>query len=267
MIKQMQNQSDQIKMLNQIKHKIAESNEEDLVDIAQMKAIVLATREQLEAKAVDEAQQLATISSLREQVSSLNIKLAQKDRIINYEQEELMKSKSKTDQLAKEIDQILYEKSVEDEANASALNQSHFKKSIRKLAELFGDDVPTSTYHLRSNRKKYWTSEKMKPVKFLNALEKELKKGKLDKVIEDKLGKSPEEVSITWSDAIHQFIDAARREFIEVVEPSSNQESDLERLIKARHILESAETNWLKPIPIEVHNCMFQMLKQRPALD
>ena len=267
MIKQMQNQSDQIKMLNQIKHKIAESNEEDLMDIALMKAIVSATREQLEAKAVGEAQQLATISSLREQVSSLNIKLAQKDRIINYEQEELMKSKSKTDKLAKEIDQLLYDKSVEDEANASALNQRHLKKSICKLAKLFGDDVPTSTFHLRSNRKKHWTSEKMKPLKFLNAIEKELKKGKLDKVIDGKLGKSPEGVSITWADAIQQFIDAARREFIDVVDPSSNQESDFERLIKARYILESAKTNWLKPIPIEVHNCMFQMLKQQPASD
>ena len=267
MIKQMQNQSDQIKMLNQIKHKIAESNEEDLMDIALMKAIVSATREQLEAKAVGEAQQLATISSLREQVSSLNIKLAQKDRIINYEQEELMKSKSKTDKLAKEIDQLLYDKSVEDEANASALNQRHLKKSICKLAKLFGDDVPTSTFHLRSNRKKHWNSEKMKPLKFLNAIEKELKKGKLDKVIDGKLGKSPEGVSITWADAIQQFIDAARREFIDVVDPSSNQESDFERLIKARYILESAKTNWLKPIPIEVHNCMFQMLKQQPASD
>ena len=55
MIKQMQNQSDQIKMLNQIKHKITESNEEDLMDIAQMKAIISATREQSEAKVVDQA--------------------------------------------------------------------------------------------------------------------------------------------------------------------------------------------------------------------
>ena len=55
MIKQMQNQSDQIKMLNQIKHKITESNEEDLMDFAQMKAIISATREQSEAKVVDQA--------------------------------------------------------------------------------------------------------------------------------------------------------------------------------------------------------------------
>jgi len=58
----MQNQSDQIKMLNQIKHKIAESNEEDLMDIAQMKAIVSATREQLEAKALLNSLSLSFIS-------------------------------------------------------------------------------------------------------------------------------------------------------------------------------------------------------------
>ena len=100
----------------------------------------------------------------------------------------------------------------------------------------------------------------MAPMKFITF-------SKLDKVIEDKLGKSPEGVSITWADAIHQFIDAARREFIDDVDPSRNQELDFERLIKARYILESAKTNWLKPIPIEVHNCMFQMLKQEPASD
>ena len=267
MIKQMQNQSEQIHLLNQINHKITESNEEELLDIARMKAIVSATKDQLEAKAADEAQQFATISSLREQVASLTVQLAQKDRIINLDQEELTISKSKIDRLAKEIDQLLYEKSVEDEANASALNQSHLKKTIRKLAELFGDDIPTSNFHLRSNRKKRWTSGKMKPMKFLNALEKELKKGKLDKVIVDKLGKSPEGVSITWIDAIKQFIDAAHREFIDVIDPSSNQKSDFDRLIKARYILESTKTDWLKPLPVEVHNCMFQILTLQSTSD
>ena len=46
---------------------------------------------------------------------SLNIKLTQQDQIINYEQDELMMSKSKTHELAKEIDRLLYEKSVEDD--------------------------------------------------------------------------------------------------------------------------------------------------------
>ena len=265
MTKQIQNQSEQIKLLNQIKHKIAESNEEDLLDIAQMKLIVSATKEQLDAKAADEAQQLAIISSLKEQVTSLTVELAQKDRIINFDQEELTISNSKIDQLAKEMDQLLYEKNVEEEANACALNQSHLKKSIRKLAELFGDDIPTSTFRLRTNRKKRWTSEKMKPLKFLDALEKELKKGKLDRVIDEKLGKSPEGVSITWADAIQQFVDAARREFIDVVDPSGNQESNFDRLIKARYILESTQTNWLKPISVEVHKCMFQILKLQLA--
>ena len=265
MIQQMQNQSEQIHLLNQINHKITESNEQELLDIARMKAIVFATKDQLEAKAADEAQQLATISSLREQLASLTVGFAQKDGTINLDQEELTINKSKIDQLAKEIDQLLYEKSVEDEANASALNQSHLKKTIRKLAELFGDDIPTSNFHLRSNRKKRWTSEKMKPVKFLNALEKELKKGKLDKVIEKELGKSPEGVSITWTDAIKQFIDAARREVIDVVDLSSNQKSDFDRLIKARYILESTKTDWLKPLPVEVHSCMLQILKRPPT--
>ena len=46
---------------------------------------------------------------------SLNIKLTQQDQIINYEQDELMMSKSKTHELAKEIDRLLYEKSAEDD--------------------------------------------------------------------------------------------------------------------------------------------------------
>ena len=265
MMNQIQNQTEQIQLLNKIKLNISESNEEDLLNIAHMKAIISAIKEQLKIKVADEAQQLATISSLREQLASLTAELAQKDRIIHLDQEELTMSKAKIGQLAKEIDQLLYEKSVEDEAKASTLNQSHLKKSIRKLAELFGDDVPTSNFHLRSNRKKRWTSKKMKPLKFLNGLEKELKKGKLDKVIDEKLGKSPEGVSITWTDAIQQFIDSARREFINVVDPYSNQESDFDRLIKARYILESATTNWLKPIPVEVHNCMFHILKLQPT--
>ena len=78
MMKQIQNQSEQIQMLNKIKHKISESNEEDLLEIAQMKAIVSATKEQLAAKAADEAQQLATILTLQEQVTSLTVRLAQK---------------------------------------------------------------------------------------------------------------------------------------------------------------------------------------------
>jgi len=59
----------------------------------------------------------------------------------------------------------------------------NLRRAVEELAELFGDQIPTSTFRLKSNRKKYWTSEKMKPAKFLAAFEKELKKGNLDKVI------------------------------------------------------------------------------------
>jgi hypothetical protein len=62
------------------------------------------------------------------------------------------------------------------------------RRAVEELAELFGDQIPTSTFRLKSNRKKYWTSEKMKPAKFLAAFEKELKKGNLDKVIGERMG-------------------------------------------------------------------------------
>jgi hypothetical protein len=247
---------------------MASSDQNDLLDISQMKAaIISATKEPMEAlkAADDEAQrQSATVSSLREQVSSLQVQLAEKDGLISIEQDELMASKAKVDELAKEVDQILRQKSVEDEANAATVNQRHLKKTVHKLAELFGDELPTSSFHLKANRKKYWTSAKMKPAKLLDALEKELKKGRLDQFIVEKLGKSSG-VSVTWEDAILLFVDAARRELIHTStkDPSNNEESnDFEQFIKARYILESATTNWLKPIPDDVHKCIFQILKQ-----
>jgi hypothetical protein len=247
---------------------MASSDQNDLLDISQMKAaIISATNEPMEAlkAADDEAQrQSATVSSLREQVSSLQVQLAEKDGLISIEQDELMASKAKVDELAKEVDQILRQKSVEDEANAATVNQRHLKKTVHKLAELFGDELPTSSLYLKANRKKYWTSAKMKPAKLLDALEKELKKGRLDQLIVEKLGKSSG-VSVTWEDAILLFVDAARRELIHTSteDPSNNEESnDFEQFIKARYILESATTNWLKPIPDDVHKCIFQILKQ-----
>jgi len=92
------------------------------------------------------------------------------------------------------------------------LNQSHLKKSVHKLAQLFGDQIPTSTFHLKLNRKKHWTSEKAKSVKFINAFEKQLKKGRLDDVITAKLGESLEGVSVSWKDALQQLVDAARKD-------------------------------------------------------
>ena len=268
MNKQIQMQTEQIKVLGQVNTKMTISDQNDLLDISQMKAaIIFATKEPMEAlkAAADEAQrQSATVSSLREQVSSLQVQLAEKDGIISIEQDELMTSKAKVDELAKEVDQILRQKRVEDEANAATVNQRHLKKTVHKLAELFGDALPTSSFHLKANRKKYWTSAKMKPAKLLDALEKELKKGRLDQFIVEKLGKSSG-VSVTWEDAILLFVDAARRELIHTSteDPSNNEESnDFEQFIKARHILESATTNWLKPIPDDAHKCIFQILKQ-----
>ena len=268
LIDQIQMQTEQIKVLGQVNTKMTISDQNDLLDISQMKAaIIFATKEPMEAlkAAADEAQrQSATVSSLREQVSSLQVQLAEKDGIISIEQDELMTSKAKVDELAKEVDQILRQKRVEDEANAATVNQRHLKKTVHKLAELFGDALPTSSFHLKANRKKYWTSAKMKPAKLLDALEKELKKGRLDQFIVEKLGKSSG-VSVTWEDAILLFVDAARRELIHTSteDPSNNEESnDFEQFIKARHILESATTNWLKPIPDDAHKCIFQILKQ-----
>jgi hypothetical protein len=94
------------------------------------------------------------------------------------------------------------------------LNQSHLKKSVHKLVQLFGDQIPTSTFHLKLNRKKHWTSEKAKSVKFINAFEKQLKKGRLDDVITAKLGESLEGVSVSWKDALQQLVDAARSDLI-----------------------------------------------------
>jgi hypothetical protein len=189
--------------------------------------------------------------------------LFEKNAIIDMTTEELAVIKSTMVEL-EEVLKLSNEKSFDDEAIATALNQRHLKKGVKSLAELFGHLIPTSTFHLKSNRKKRWTSEKMKPLKFLNALEKNLKKGKLDGVIDEKLGKSPEGVSMSWRDAIQQFIDAARSEFIDtsVIDKCNNYEAEFEQLIKARNILESAETNKLRPIPVDVHKCMFHILKQ-----
>jgi hypothetical protein len=214
----------------------------------------------------EDDQKLAIIETLMSQNVSQMADLSEKDGIINMATEELAIIKSALVQL-EEVVQLPIEKSFEDEATASVLNQRHFKKALKSLAELFGDRIPTSKFHLKSNRKKRWTSAKMNPLKFLNALEKNLKKGKLDGVIDEKLGKSPEGVSMSWRDAIQQFVDAARREFIDTsaFDNCSNHEAEFERLIKARYILESAETNQLKPIPVDVHKCMFQIVKQQQS--
>ena len=211
----------------------------------------------------EEDHNLAIIKDLISKNMSQMEDLNEKNAIIDMATEELAIIKSTMVELEEAL-KLSNEKSFDDEAIATALNQRHLKKGVKSLAELFGDLIPTSTFHLKSNRKKRWTSEKMKPLKFLNALEKNLKKGKLDGVIDEKLGKSPEGVSMSWRDAIQQFIDAARSEFIHasVIDKCNNYEAEFEQLIKARNILESAKTNQLRPIPVDVHKCMFHILKQ-----